>query len=233
MQNALQKNKVKGLRSSWPGKGLKQKLSAKKSLLAPVILLRSCDTVNMGKFKACLCDGDLGVLRVSGAPTPLQLLEAWQSLFLEYCDLTDNPKLKEQLLAPLKLQLDKRLCEVVSAWVKIAKVYKSEEICKCLSELYPVHFDMEDDLAYRGALAEIQAELINLGFDIRVREAELAARAKTDKDKKKIDRKYFATIFFRINNYAKREAVNDQTFVTDYVVALKCYDDYIENLNTA
>jgi len=231
MPKVLQEKKGKRLQSLWPGKILRFKSSRIKSQAAPLILLRNCSTVTMGKFKACICDNNLSVLRVSGAPTPTQLLEAWQTLFLEFCDLTEDKRLKEQLLAPVKLHLDKRFLDITTAWLKIAKVLKSKEICRCLEQVFPVQFNMEDELAYRGTIAEIQAELIAMGFDIRVREAEMQAKTNIDKNKKQIDRKHFATIFFRINNYAKREAVNDQTTVEDYVVALKCYEDYLEQIN--
>jgi hypothetical protein len=82
-------------------------------------------------------------------------------------------------------------------------------------------------------LTRIGHELSTARLHVRIKEAELSAILESQSTQDSIGDRYFATMYFRINNYAKREAVNGQTFVQDYCAALRDFVSYNKNLSNA
>lgn len=181
-----------------------------------------------------MCESDFAQLVVSGLPTAEQILEAWQSIFFEYCELVELAEDDFVAVLEMKLEARKRHLEIARNWIKILKYYKSEKVAAAVTYLYGVQFDFENDALYNNAIAEVEAELRMLSFDIKVKDAELKSLQESQSTKKDtIDRKYFATVFFRLNNYAKREAVNELTTVENYCAALRDYMAFLANAKIA
>lgn len=51
---------------------------------------RDCSKLPLDCFIDCLVDGDLTALIISGNPTEKELSDAWEHIFLEYCELTSS-----------------------------------------------------------------------------------------------------------------------------------------------
>jgi hypothetical protein len=177
----------------------------------------------MEQFIACICDNDFSKLVVSGQPSAEEILEAWQTLFFEYCDLIEMSEDTFIEILDLVLKARERHLDIVRNWIKILKSYKSEKIAEAVEYLYPVKFDLDNEYNYNQAIAEVEAELRAMSFDIKVRRAEYEALSKYQSTKKDlVNRKFFTTIIMRLNNYLKMNPpISMQTSVEIYCAALR------------
>lgn len=185
----------------------------------------------MDQFIACMCHSNLDVLVVQGEATAEQKAEAWANLFYEYCDLAESHETKYRARLIAEITLDKKRNEIVQEWVNILSVTYSEKIAECIRTVgYDFELKPEDPAQYLADLTRISAELSTSRLHVRIKEAELNAIIENQSTHDSVEEKYFSTIIFRINNYAKREAVNGQTTVQNYCAALRDFVASIEHL---
>lgn len=197
----------------------------------PSKLYSRCSDINMERFISCLCDSDLQQLVISGNPSPMEIAEAWTNLFYEYCELIEATETKYRSRLSAEIGLEKRKLEFVTHWVKILEVTFMPGVADAIRHLeYDYTLDPTDPVQYRADLTRINAELATARLHVKIKEAEYTAILENQSTQGTVDRKYFSTIFFRINNYAKREAVNGQTTVEAYCAALRDYVSYVESL---
>lgn len=183
----------------------------------------------MNQFMDCLCDANLQSLVASGSPKFEDMCAAWATVFYEYCDLVEATETKYRVKLKAKVQMEKVRLSLADGWIKILSVFYVPVIAENLKEIgFDYDFNPADERGFAYDIAKVKAEIISGKFNLRVKEAELEHINETNSTKSSVDRKYFATIFFRINNYAKREAVNGLTMVADYCAALKDYVAYID-----
>jgi len=202
----------------------------------PVKLLSRCSEVTMSKFIACICDNDLSQLIITGELSPLELAEAWASLFYEYCDLAEATETKYRAMLISEIRFSKMKATVCQGWLALLSVCYFKEAADALKIMGFEDFELnpENEEQYREDIMHITGEINLLRMQIKIKEAEFSAILESQSTTSdKIDRKYFSTIFFRINNYAKREAVNGLTTVEDYCTALRDYEAYIESHKNA
>lgn len=215
------------------------KLSQGQSLPVAAKLLTRCEDVTMKQFIACICDNDLKQLVSEGEATAEQLAEAWAQLFLEYCDLAEHTEVryKIRLQAETMLYAEKiKVAESCIEYLTVAnncreniKNLKTAGFIDCLHNLgFEQELNFNDEKQFIKDLARISAELIPIKIRLKVKQEELASINNGTTSSDVVERKYFTTIFTRINNYAKREAVNMQTTVEMYCAALRDYVSALE-----
>lgn len=196
----------------------------------PVKLLSRCNEVTMNVFMQCICDDNLSALIVSGTPDAMELANAWATLFYEYCDLVDATEAKHRIKLVSEISLKKSRITCGQGWHNLLYYYYNENIAEALRRIgFDYDLNPEDPEAYHYDLACINAELRSQRFQLRIKEAEYEAILEKQSTSHSVDRKYFSTIFFRINHYAKYNAVNGQTTVEDYCAALRDYVAYIDS----
>lgn len=186
----------------------------------------------MDQFIQCLCHDNLHALVLQGEAKAEDLAEAWTNLFYEYCDLLTKSEVRQRAMMIAEMNLNKKKIELGSQWVSILKVMYSPNIAAAIKHIgfdYDLDPEQPEQLAYD--LNRICGELSLMRLHQKIKEAELMAMAESTHGDT-VDEKYFSTVFFRINNYARREAVNGQTFVKDYCAALRDYEAYIDNANS-
>lgn len=231
-KSSVRKNK-KEWRSSKMVQAFHSKSLQTASLPAPLRLLRHANEVNMNQFKACLCRNDLKALVAEGEATAEQLAEAWTTLFYEYCDLTEATEVVHRALLKFEIDLYSKHNIMVAEWVKMLQLSYLPGIADAIKTLgFEVALDPDNPDQYQADLKRVTAELAFHKVKLRVKEAEYKFMMDNQSTiEEVVDEKYFSTIFFRINNYAKREAVNGMTTVEDYCVALKDYVEYVKAVN--
>jgi hypothetical protein len=234
MHKFFRKKQAKELQSS-----LKKTDTATESLekqtanVSSVKLLSQCSEVTMEKFVRCICDNDLNQLVVEGEANANQLAEAWANLFLEYCDLSEAHETKYRLRLQAEIHIYKRKNEICQAWIDILMVKPSINIIESLKIVgYDYDFDINDPVQFMYDLKQVEADLRAERFDIKVKEAEYSSIMNATQTSDTVDRKYFTTIFTRINNYSKREAVNMQTTVEMYCASLRDFVSFIQSQST-
>lgn len=215
-------------------------LSTGQSPEVPVKLLSRCEDVTMKQFVACICDNDLSQLVVQGSATAEQLAEAWTNLFLEYCDLAEQPEVRYSVRLQCEVSYYRTKIEVTEAALEFLKVADEARVnipnapvhiyINLLKDIgFEQDLDWQDRQQFLKDLARIEAELRPDKLRLMSKEVELAAIKDGSTNNEQVERKYFTTVFTRINNYCKREAVNMQTTVEMYCAALR---DYVSGLES-
>ena len=193
-------------------------------------LLSRCSETTMGQFRQCLEHNNISALIVEGEPTAEQLAEAWASLFLEYCDLSEAHEATHRVRLWAEIEALKIKLNICQSWVDIISFMPSTEINKALWIVgYEFELDKNKPAQYKEDIARINAELRSLRLDIKIKEAEYSAIEKSPNSSDTIDVKYFSTIYTRINNYYKYNAVNDQTKVEMYCALLREFVGVIDD----
>lgn len=187
----------------------------------------------MNQFKRCICHNDLKALVVQGEATAEELADAWMNLFYEYCDLVEATETMHRALLQYEIELYSKHNILIAEWVKLLTVQHLPGVAEAIKTLgFDVELNPNNTDQYQSDLKRVLAELAYHKIKLRINEAELKfiiENQSTIEDV--VDDKYFKTIFFRINNYAKREAINGMTTVEDYCVALKDYVEYCKLVN--
>lgn len=184
----------------------------------------------MNQFRACIERSELSALVIQGEATAEQIAEAWTNIFYEYCDLIGATETRYRIKLAAEINFEKKKNECVGSWLKILELCYSEKIVNALRIL-----DIDNDLnpddpeQYLADIKQIQGELNFNRLLVRIKEAEYKSIQDEQSTNESIDDSYFDKMFFRINNYARRDAVNGLTFVKDYCIALREYYDHINN----
>ena len=188
----------------------------------PLKLLSRTSEVTMDNFIACMCKDDLSVLVAEGEANVEELAEAWTNLFYEYCDEAEASETLYRTKLISEITLLKQRNMLVSDWIKLLHLQYFKSLADGLRTLgYDFELNPEDPKQYTADLTRITHEVNFSKLQLRIKEAEYEAILENQSTKDSVDEKYFSTIFFRINNYAKREAVNGQTTVQNYCAALR------------
>jgi hypothetical protein len=183
----------------------------------------------MDQFKACICDHNYKALVLSGKFSAEEMAAAWECLFYEYCDLTDAQETKYRIRLISYIKNNKRKIALAEGWVKIISVFFIPQFALALQTIgFEFALDPSDEKQFAADLFRIKAEIASMKLKLRIKEVELEVIMEKKPAAHSFDKKYFSTIFFRINNYAKREAVNGLTIVANYCAALKDYLSYVE-----
>jgi len=184
----------------------------------------------MKQFIACICDDDLSQLVVSGVPTAEQLAEAWAQLFLEYCDLAEHTEVKYKALLQQDIAIMEAQIETANSCVTCIRA--------CIEHGLPIRpgfitaleqsgfendYDLEDTEALLKSLKRVDAQVIPIKIRLKAKRQEYEVLMENSTQTDKVDRKYFHTIFLRLNTYFKHEAVNMQSTVQQYCAALRDY----------
>lgn len=192
------------------------------SQVIPLKLLSRTSEVTMAQFIACLCHNDLGQLVVQGEASAEDLAEAWTNLFFQYCDEVEAHETIYRARLIAEITLCKQRNNIITDWIKILELHHIETLTEGIKSMgYDYEFNPNDAEQYAADLKRLQSEINFSKLQVRIKEAELSAILENQSSKDSVDEKYFSTIFFRINNYAKREAVNGQTTVQNYCAALR------------
>lgn len=186
----------------------------------------------MWQFKKCICESDFNTLIVSGHPTPEQIAEAWINLFYEYCDLAEDAEVRMRTKLMAEIELLESKYDVASDWISIIEIRPSEKISQALRVIdLDFEFNPDEPIQYKADIHRAKAELIYLKIVLKIKKAEFKANLEKVSTQDSVNEKYFATIYFNINNYSKREAVNDMSFVSEYCAALRSFSSYVDHYN--
>ena len=225
-------SKIKKLRLFRKDKGINSDSSQTKFPAPRVTLLNRASEVNMQDFITCICDGDFSVLNPGGGATQQQLDDAWETLFYEYQDLTENGSLPYNVKLLAGIRRDENIIECGTAWIEAIRMGFTENCPAALRKIgFDLPFDITDPDSLNDDLASVEGDLRFLSLDLKMRKAELQSINENEKktsSKEVVERKYFEQIFQAINNYRKWNAVNEQSTVLQFCVALKSFHDAVK-----
>jgi hypothetical protein len=231
--------KIKKWLSSLRAGNSKLQLSTAQFQPQPAKLLSRCEDVTMKQFIGCICDNDLRQLVTDGEASAEQIAEAWASLFLEYCDLANHTEVRYKLRLEMEVSYLKSFITFTESCIEYLKVadearhnMPNVKIQGFIDGLHAAGWEHDlnpsDRDQYLKDLLRIEAELRPHKLRLVAKQSELDEIKKGSIENEAVERKYFTTIFTRINNYCKREAVNMQTTVEMYCAALRDYVSAIE-----
>lgn len=171
-----------------------------------------------------MCENDLQQLVVSGTALPEELFAIWTNLFLEYCELSEQSETQYRVYMEAKIRFLEIKIKTIQDWVTILKTVHLPGVAEALKDLdFDVVLDPADPEQYASELKYIEAELRPMRIEKTMLQEEVAVFDMGQSSHDTVDRKYFSTIFIRINRYMRYEAVNGQTTVENYCAALRDY----------
>src|ERR1035437_10870844 len=77
--------------------GQQKQLINTTELLISFRLIDDCSKLMLDKFQDCLFENDLSVLIISGSPTQEDLQAAWDKIYVQYCQLSQDSSYNEVL----------------------------------------------------------------------------------------------------------------------------------------
>ena len=172
-----------------------------------------------------MVDSDLQKLCVSGEATAEQLAQAWAALFYEYCDLVEASEAKNKINKLTEITLLSQKITLAKSWLAILEVMPSDNLSKAM-QIIGFDFYFKENIA--NDIARCRAMLSSLNLDLQLKQDYYQAVFSKSTTVDSVDRKYFATVFTRLNSYYKYNAVNMQSTVEMYCAALRDYADYVE-----
>jgi hypothetical protein len=177
----------------------------------------------MAQFEDCVCDGNISVLiKTPGDINPADLAKAWLNLFFEYCDLAEQTETKHRIKLETEIAFLERQDEIIQAWTDIISIKYSAAICEALKILgFDYDLDPEDRESYMHDVESIKADLRARRLHLKILKVEYEYIKNSPTSGETVDRKYFATMYTRINNYYKYNAVNKQTYLDMYCAMLR------------
>jgi hypothetical protein len=147
--------------------------------------------------------------------------------------LSEAHETRYRIRLQAEVALIKNKMGIVPHWVDIIKITPSKQIIEALKIVgYDYDLDPADPHQFNLDIKHIEAEIRAEKLDLRVKEAEYEAIKNSTNTSDAVERKYFTTIFTRINNHCKRDAVNMQTTVEMYCAALRSFVADIEAQKT-
>lgn len=179
----------------------------------------------MDQFIDCSVDRRLESLVKSGHAEPEELAEAWTDLFFEFLDLTADVKTKHRFTLIMEIEYLKRKIDLVHGWVTLLSIRHTEQVANALRIIgFDVELNPDDPDIYKAELNRIKAIISSDSLQLDLKRIELKVILERQSTQEGVTREYYSKMFHRINNFRQREAVNGQTSVLDYCVALKAYE---------
>jgi len=111
-------------------------------ILQPSNLYQGCNECPLDVFIDCLVNNKLERLIKSGEASQKELAEAWQKIWFEYCDLSDNPEYRNMLnLIKETSYLESKLLTIRLCLQKI--IHKPDENCIAILKKYGYRYDFD------------------------------------------------------------------------------------------
>lgn len=115
---------------------MQQRHSGNTSKLSISFLLYSdCSKLPLDRFIDCLVDNDLSQLIISGTPTPEQLQETWDKIYLEYCQLSQNGTYNETLELYREIYDLRAKISIVNNTIQYLQISYDRELVLILNKL--------------------------------------------------------------------------------------------------
>lgn len=189
----------------------------------------SCSELPLRKFVRCLVGGDVSFLRKNGWAKKDVLEEAWEKIFIEYLDLTKDPR-QSQLLALMR--------DLTTLNTRAMLVY---EICRQLSQKphpalaeqlkrmgFRYDYDLNDPVKRkRATMATIaQARLLTYQAEQRKKDLEHLQKA----GGKEMTEADYDELITELSKFQGYRLDPNKTTVSEFATIVKRYKDHVKAL---
>lgn len=193
-------------------------------------LHRSCKTLSLSAFIAAYCNDDLSGLIISGNPSPSQLKEAWEDIYINYCCRIKYSQ--SDTLLELGKQIGALDCHVL--YVQNAVFYLNyrydEEVMNELRLLgYDINYEIDDIEERNRQLNRIISLLKTTIFDLQSLKDQYDSLSKMSSSKKQTEED-FLSIIFSVSKYQGYAINKKKTVLEDFIVMYNNFLAYLENL---
>jgi len=192
-----------------------------------------CSDTPLSVFIEVLLTGNLNVLVRSGKPSPLEISNAWENLFSEYCELVKAPRyvqvlsLSKEIGALTSKLLTVRACISILAYRHSAKaVYILESFG------YRGDFDRSDMNRLAKVLEGINTRSKGIEIALAQKKAEYDRLIKAGSPGE-LSREKFASVLLDLSKFMGYQVRADQVTVLEYAALLKKYEQWVEAMTKA
>lgn len=192
-------------------------------------LYHTCDTLPLDRFIRCLCQGDLTALTITGRVPKNILAVTWDRIYMEYVELdgATNTVYLNHLRRDLML-LGSKIDRVYTI-VRALDILFDKRLVAELNDLgLPFKYDHLDQVRYRKDLMSSINYVAPWKLEYTQLEKELNAIVTENESGVKVDRSYFDRVLARLSKYYGYQVQARKISVTEFVIMLKEYMDYLE-----
>jgi hypothetical protein len=195
---------------------------------------RSIEDLPLRNFIDAAVDGNLSALIISGTPTQLDLLAAWQDIQSEFADtMGDHEHRLYMILSNQVRELSITLEQITTLIECLLNVYYEPFAIRLNSLLHTnFKFDPTDQKAYDAMLRGCAMRSKDLKIDIELKLIEMQAIEQKHKSdgREQYTKKYFKSVLRTLSDHVKYR-VEDTITTFEYCDRLKSYIAHCEDLN--
>jgi len=191
-------------------------------------LYRHCFDTPLSVFIEVLITGDLNLLIKSGKPSSLEISNAWENLFSEYCELVRAPRyvqvlnLSKEIGALTSKLLTIRACLSILAYRHSAKaVYILESFG------YKANWSREDMNQLAKELESISTRSKSIEIALAQKKAEYD-KLINEGSKNELTREKFASVLLDLSKFMGFQVKAEQVTVLEYTAMLKKYEQWVD-----
>jgi len=164
-------------------------------------LIDSCDTCKLDIFIKCLVKNDYSGLVIAGNPSQSQISEAWETIYNEYLQISENQYHKNVLRLYKEIAALKSTIFAVELGLYILSLRYNPEVVKNLKKLgFDFKFNSENLTEYLKDLDKARIRVGNPKMELKLKEIELE-RISREASNKPITETDFDKILAQLSKY--------------------------------
>jgi hypothetical protein len=195
-------------------------------------LYHTIEKLPLNRFIDVAVDGNLSALIISGFPTQLELMIAWDEIQSEYTDIVGDHEHKHYMTLMRDVHSISLTLEQISMLVEILEQVYYKKFADRLNELLFTNFvfDPYDNDAYTKTLKACVMRSKGFKIDMQFKQAQLQAiEEKNSSGNKKYTRAYFQSVLITLSDHAKFP-IQDNITVFEFAKRLERYNSYCEEM---
>ena len=192
-----------------------------------------CHQITLDRFIRCLLHNDFSVLRRSGNPSQRELSQAWEHLYMEYCDLSGDNQQRRILMISREVGLLESKLLMIQSAVMVLSIRYSQKMVDLLHQIgYNYTIDPSDPVRYMETLERIlkKSKIITVSLEQKRYEYEqLTNEIKGEP----LTEQYFEELMVELSRFLGDFIRTRDVTVTEFIAIRKRFDKEIKETEKA
>jgi hypothetical protein len=201
-----------------------------------LVLYRSIYDLPLSRFIDAHVDGNLYALVISGVPTEIDLLEAWQDINLQYADTMKNKEYRAITILHAEIAREEILYNQILMLLQELKYWYHDRLKNALNRLLRTRYslDVSNPEEYDKELGNASNRTKGIMLNIKLKKLELeTVEAKTGGERTAPDKQYFYSTLLTIQNHFKRTMRIDEISVFEFCEQIRRLNEEYDQLKSA
>lgn len=190
-------------------------------------LYQACNECPLDVFIDCLVDGKLERLVKSGKASQKELVEAWEKIFIEYCDLSGESNIKRLIYLSKNIGYLRSRIIAIQLCVYVLSTKKSDS---CIDQLKNMGFNMNfSDESMLEDLKKVIAASKSHELELTIKSTEYEKMVNQG-EKAKIKSSYFDNLLIDLSRFMGYRIKKNELTVNEFIIIKKKYRKEMELL---